>query len=281
VTIEIPPARLSDALRSELIFLPGDGSLAPVDDGTTRALRMLTPSNPTYWWGNSLRMDAPPRDGDFGRWMALFDATIRALQPESIHHTFAWDGDERGVVAPFVAAGFEWFETISMGVARASDVAAPHPTARAIVPVDDRRWDPLVDLLVATRGPDHSEHGYRTYLQPRVRDWQALEAEGRGRWFCVEDDDGRVVSALGVFAEARAGADGRRIGRFQLVMTHPDARRQGLAGSLVAHASRYALDRLGVADLRISADANDVARRIYEACGYRVRSRLQGLERGS
>lgn len=45
---------VSDALRSELIFLPGPGRAGSncyrVDD----CIVIRTPDNPTYWWGNTL-----------------------------------------------------------------------------------------------------------------------------------------------------------------------------------------------------------------------------------
>jgi GNAT superfamily N-acetyltransferase len=279
-SIDVAVARMTTTERSEMIFLPPDGSVTPVVGDRCSGLCILTPSNPTYWWGNSLRMDAAPVDGDFARWMALFDACITRMQPESIHHAFAWNGAEPGAIEDFVAAGFEHFETISLGATSIDEIITPHPTTQDIVEIDGARWDSLTDLLVATRHPVHSDAGYRIYLKPRIAGWRGLEQSGQGRWFCIEEG-GAVVAALGVFAERERGPDGRRIGRFQHVVTHPDHRRLGYAGSLVAHAGRYAFQRLDVDDLRISADANDVARRVYESCGFVIRSKQNGLERES
>ncbi len=267
----------SDALRSALIFLPADGSITPVDGG----FRMLTPSNPGYWWGNSLRFDHAPRDGDFERWTQAFARHVHAAQPGSLHMTFGWDGAERGMVEPFVAAGFTYFETISMAVERGATVIAPHVVPDIhVARVTDGDRDTLLALLVETRIVEQSETDYRDFAVRQIALWRSLEAAAPGCWFCVHDG-GRIAGALGVFAEKRRGADGRRIGRFQHVVTHPSSRRRGFARMLVAHASTHAFMHLDVDTLVVLADENDAARRVYAACGYVPRSRHRGLERGS
>jgi len=276
--IDVEPDSLTDGLRSELIFLPDDGRCFVVRDGDEAALVTLTPSNPTYWWGNCLRFAHPPRDGDFARWTALFAAQVHAVQPASTHTTFGWEGAVTGEIDAFLAAGFEYFETIALVAERGEPILAPHPAQdRAPLRIAGSRWDELLELLVVTRDDFHSEGPYRDFASRRIAGWQALEEKGQGAWFGIVDDD-RLVSALGVFVEATAGADGRRIGRFQHVVTHPDARRRGYAGTLVAHASAYGFETLGVDALLIVADENDMARWIYEACGYRVTTWQRNLE---
>ena len=181
-----------------------------------------TPDNPTYWWGNTLHFDGPPRDGDLERWNRLFVTHVEARQPLSSHRTFGWDGDARGVVEPFVADGYEYFETLVLAAGPSSTIAAPHPTAAArIVAITGDGWDALHALLVDTRDEGkHSEAGYSAFARLRVARWRALVDAGQGAWFGARAvDDDRLLSALGVFVEPRAGRDGRRVGRFQHVVT--------------------------------------------------------------
>lgn len=270
----------SDALRSSMIFLPADGSMAPLD-ARIGGFRILTPSNPHYWWGNAYQLDHAPRDGDFERWTRAFAADIHARQPVSTHMTFGWDGDERGVVEPFLAAGFEYFETISMAADRGTIIEAPHRNDEVgIERVAGEAWDALQSLLVETRLVDQAEADYAEFSARNIDLWRDLEAKGQGCWFCVREDE-RVVSALGIFAEQERGSDGRRIGRYQHVVTHRSARRRGLAGTLLAHAADHAFTNLDVDTLIIAADENDMARHLYTACGFVLRSRHRGLERGS
>lgn len=245
----------SDALRSELIFLPADGSLTRFEGGFV----LMAPSNPTYWWGNSLRFDHAPRATDFGPWMRAFETRVHAIQPTSSHRTFGWDSDQRGDVDRFIEAGFEYFEIIGLAL---------------------DRGDAFRALLVETRDPKHDEAGHRTFVERQIAGWRNLEAAGQGCWFAVVID-GLIAAALGIFVEKQRGADGRRIGRFQQVVTHPAMRRRGLCGTLVEHASRHAFTHLDADSLRISADENDTARRIYQACGYRIADRHRALERRS
>jgi ribosomal protein S18 acetylase RimI-like enzyme len=266
----------SDALRSELIFLPDEGRVTPFEGGFV----LLTPSNPTFWWGNTLHCDRPPRDADFEPWNRAFERHVHAVQPESSHRTFGWEGDERGAIGRFVAAGFAYGETIGLQVDRGDPVVAPKRDPHAeVVVVTGSDWDSLRALQVETRDPPHSAADYDLFVARRIGGWQALEARGQGHWFCIRDANAVVIAALGVFAEATRGADGRRIGRLQHVTTHPSQRRRGLAGMLVEYASRFAFEHLDVDTLHIAADANDIARHLYEGCGYRVRTVQHGLQR--
>ena len=267
----------SDALRSELIFLPADGSLTRFEGGFV----LMAPSNPTYWWGNSLRFDHAPRATDFGPWMRAFETRVHAIQPTSSHRTFGWDSDQRGDVDRFIEAGFEYFEIIGLALDRGDAFRAPH-SDHAIRParIAGDGWAALLALLVETRDPKHDEAGHRTFVKRQIAGWRDLEAAGQGCWFAVVID-GLIAAALGIFVEKQRGADGRRIGRFQQVVTHPAMRRRGLCGTLVEHASRHAFTHLDADSLRISADENDIARRIYQACGYRIADRHRALERRS
>ena len=72
---------------------------------------------------------------------------------------------------------------------------------------------------------------------------------------------------------------GGGLARYQHVETDPAARRQGLAGTLVWHAGRYARDVLGASTLVIVADPADVAIRVYRACGLVAAEAQLSLER--
>lgn len=272
----------SDALRSELIFLQSAGSASRVDD----CVVIRTPDNPTYWWGNTLHFADAPEANDFERWTRLFEDQIRTPQPASRHTTFGWSGAATGVVQPFLDAGYELFSTTVLGADAATAIVAPHPnrsTRIAVIAGSD--WNALLDLLVDTRDEDkHSLVGYTDFAERRIACWRALAERGQGAWlgaWCDIDGGASLIAALGVFVEAQTGIDGRRVGRFQHVVTHPCVRRQGLAGTLVERAARHAFEALGADTLLILADTNDVARRVYESTGFRERGWQRGLERGA
>jgi predicted GNAT family acetyltransferase len=71
-----------------------------------------------------------------------------------------------------------------------------------------------------------------------------------------------LVADLGVFH------DGRGLGRYQAVETHPDFRRRGIAGTLVYEAGRRAIAEHGLQTLVIIADEDGDPSRLYQAVGF-------------
>ena len=63
-------------------------------------------------------------------------------------------------------------------------------------------------------------------------------------------------------------SDRRGVARYQEVATHPDARRQGLAATLLCHAARYAAGQLAATTLVIVADPGEPAIGLYRAVGF-------------
>lgn len=270
----------SDALRSELIFLGASGSATPFCEGARDMVVIRTPDNPNFWWGNTLHFDGPPAEGDVERWPRLFDTLIAAKQPRSRHRTFGWDGATRGIVEPFVDCGYEYVETLVLAADRTSVLVAP-PVDRSVrvARLTGPDWGALHELLVDTRDVDQDTLAdYREFARGRIDCWRTLADRGQGCWLGVRDGNGPLLSALGIFVEAQSGTDGRRIGRFQHVVTRVEARRRGLAGMLVAEGARLAFDELAADTLLILADENDAARRVYQAVGFVPSGWKRGLE---
>lgn len=80
-------------------------------------------------------------------------------------------------------------------------------------------------------------------------------------WFGAFLGD-RLVSSLGLFAVPGG------LARFQDVETHPELRGRGLAGTLVHHASRHGLERMGARTLVMVADPDYLAVRVYRSVGF-------------
>jgi ribosomal protein S18 acetylase RimI-like enzyme len=90
-----------------------------------------------------------------------------------------------------------------------------------------------------------------------------------GRYLGVFED-GRLVAMAG----ERLDLDGYT--EVSAVCTHPDARRRGLAAALTAEVCRGILARGDRPFLHV-AEANDTARRVYEALGFRRRAMVDVL----
>ena len=274
---------LSLGWRTDLIFARFDGQV--VDRGNH--LCVLTPGNPTFWWGNFLLFQHAPGPGDLERWMALFDEEIAARQPACRHRTFGIDVHERlALPAEFAAAGFTLKEatvlTLARGQLRAPAKALPDGFAFRVLDLP-RDGGAVVDKQVVVDESRFEPWGYREFAQRQVERYAAMQAAGLGHWFGVfARVDGRpvLVASCGLFrASAHAGDPAARLGRFQYVSTHPAWRRRGLCASLVHAVCRHGFETMNLETLVMMADPDDVAIGIYESLGYRRGTSTWQLER--
>lgn len=254
--------------RTDLFFARFEGIIE--DRG--EYLVILTPSNPTFFWGNYLLFANPPRPGDLERWQALFRQEISARQ--TTHHmVFGWDSvdGDSGEVQPFLDDGFHLAENV---VLAAQQVNLPpkynHEVAMRPL-MEDWEWDAALQLQVDCREPEHEFDSYMVYKKAKFQRYRDMQRAGLGHWFGAFVGD-RLVADLGLFC-----MDG--IGRFQSVETDPEFRRQGICGTLVHYAAQYGLEQMGARTLVMLADEHYHAARIYESVGFRPVERQRGLER--
>ena len=259
---------LSLGWRTDLIFARFDGSV------TNRGpyLRVLTPTNPTYWWGNFLLFQHAPGPGDFERWMALFDEEIAARQPASRHRSFGIDVSGRITLPPdFAAAGFELNEATVLTLTRDRLHASPKPLPAGVefhvldLPRDAAA---IVDKQVAVDESRYELAGYRLFAERQMRRYAAMQRAGLGHWLgliATADGHATLVASCGLF---RDPSSAERLGRFQYVSTHPAWRRRGLCTALVHAACRHGFEAMDLRTLVMVADPTDVAIDVYESLGF-------------
>ncbi|SDD00301.1 GNAT family N-acetyltransferase [Nocardioides lianchengensis] len=246
---------LSRAWRTDLALLEGSGSVVE-HHGTYVVVR--TPDNPGFRWGNFLLLRTSPKPRQLDRWLEVFAEAL----PDVRHRTFGVDDPAGGRAALKVFAD-RGYRTSESTVLTADDVHPPrHPNhaveLRPLTTDDD--WAQRVDLAIACN-TDSAGPAFETFATRQAEAERRLATTGSGAWFGAFDR-GRMLSGLGIF---RAGPD---LARFQNVETHPENRGRGLAGTLVHHAGRHALDTLGVSTLVIVADPDYHALRIYQGVGF-------------
>jgi len=244
--------------RTDLIFPAFDGEI--IDRGDYLAVR--SPLNPTFYWGNFLLFAKPPQEGDFEKWRELFGRDIGA-PPKVTHLAFGWDSPQgdSGLIEPFLQAGFGVERSVVLTATQPRPPARPSSEVTIRVLNTDADWAQAVELQVLGREPGHEEAGYREFKE-RARDrYRSMEAAGLGHWYGAFIGD-RLVADLGVFH------DGRGLGRYQAVETHPDFRRRGIAGTLVYEAGRRAIVEHGLQTLVIIADEDGDPSRLYQAVGF-------------
>jgi ribosomal protein S18 acetylase RimI-like enzyme len=242
--------------RTDLALLTLGGSTVQQRDGY---LVVRTPANPLHWWGNFLLLPHPPSPGQTALWLDRFAAEI----PGARHVAFGVDGTDGRVedLQEMAEAGLV-VEAATVMTATAVH-EPPHPNRDAEIRrlATDDDWAQLVDLRVACNENGEDPPAYREFSRLRAATNRALVGAGHGAWFGAFED-GRLRTSMGLLRASEG------LARFQSVETHPDARRRGLAGTLVHHVSRYGLDELGASTLVMVADPGYSAIRIYRSVGF-------------
>jgi GNAT superfamily N-acetyltransferase len=217
-----------------------------------------TDQNPRYWWGNFLLLAAPPRASEMASWLERFAAVF----PGAGHRVVGVDVADAAEVddAVFAAAGL----AADRGVVLSAQAvrAPPHLHSAAVIrPLagrDDWRQSGELTAACAVQDPVPEDE---EFARLRAAARRCMAEAGAATWFGAFVG-GHLVAQLG-----QVPLPGR-LARFQDVETHPAARRQGLAGTLVWTASRFGLDTLGAARLVIVADPGSAGHRVYQSVGF-------------
>jgi GNAT superfamily N-acetyltransferase len=229
-----------------------------------------TPSSPHFYWGNLLLFRRAPRGEDDAReWLAAFERELG--HTESEHCLLAWDSPgERGDTAPFLASGFELDEGVILTARQVHP--PPHPNeALEVRPLSgDAEWAEAV-ILQSRAFSERSKDGAATdrFAQAQMARYRKMVEAGWGVWW-GGFLDGRLAGTLGLFS-----AHG--LSRFQLVGTHPEFRKRGVAGTLVYEVSRRALASGGIQRLVMAADATYHAARVYTSVGFEPTEKLYAV----
>jgi GNAT superfamily N-acetyltransferase len=240
--------------RTDLMIRSLEGS--QVDDHDNY-LVIRTPANPGYWWGNFLLLEAPPKPGETGAWLETFSAEF----PQAAHVALGVDvtGVSNVSATEMLSHGLRPEQTAVL-IAQNVD-EPPHlnraAEIRALAGDDD--WRQAAQLRTAVN--EGSPGSEPAFLHARIQAERALTEAGHGTWFGAFAD-GRLVAQLGLIS------DGSGMARYQNVETHPQARRQGLAGTLVWRAAQEVLRACTATALVMLADPDDVAIRIYRSVGF-------------
>jgi ribosomal protein S18 acetylase RimI-like enzyme len=223
-------------------------------------LVVTTPDNPNFYWGNFLLLPARPVADDAQRWLDLFSETF----PDRRHVAIGIDGNAGTPddVAGFTALGLKADMSSVMTALSVHPPPRPNtePTYRALE--SDGEWAQHVELRMAIDEDEVDDvELHRAFVTAKAATSRALTEAGHGAWFGAFVD-GRLLSTMGL-VRADEG-----LARFQNVETHPGARGQGLAGTLVHHVSRYGFDKLGAHTLVMVADPEYIAIRVYRSVGF-------------
>ena len=243
-------------LRTDLALLELGGSLVE-DKGDHLVVR--TPDNPTFWWGNFLLVRSVPEESETAHWLARFEDA----HPLARHVALAFDTTTGRTeqLAGFAEQGLTVEISTTMTASAVDEPARPQRQAE-YRPLDgDGDWAQWVELRVACRHEGQTEEGTREFSVRQSEAYRRLVSGGHGQWFGAFEG-GRLLSSMGLFRASEG------LARYQSVETHPEARRRGLAGTLVHHAGRFGLTELGAHTLVMVVDPTYAAIRLYRSLGF-------------
>jgi len=245
------------AYRTDLFFPEFEGSV--VDRG--EYLVITTPDNPGYHWGNFLIFARPPQPGDLERWTDTFSREIG--DPQRVGHAvFGVDGTdgEAGAVRQFIDAGYELERNVVLRAKAAHPPPRPNRDVTVRPLVSDADW---TLSLEQRRKPDPDgpdDEGYARFMERLMARYRRMSEAGRGHWYGAFLCD-VLVADLGLFHR-----DG--VGRYQSVVTLPEFRGLGIAGTLVYGAAVHAAETFDLKDIVIVADDGSQASRVYASVGF-------------
>lgn len=242
--------------QTDLALLTYSGSTVE-DRGDHLCIR--SPHNPNFWWGNFLLLPGPPPADQSTAWVDRFQQTF----PDAKHVALGFDGIDGSVddLAGFSELGLKPEGSTVMS-ARAVHLP-PRPNETAVYrPLEsDGDWEQHIRLRMDCIDEGHDPDDYRVFVTGYAAARRELVRQGRGQWFGAFVE-GQLLSQMGLFTTEEG------LARFQSVETHPDARGQGLAGTLVHVVGRYGFDRMGAHTLVMVADPDYLAIRVYRAVGF-------------
>jgi len=238
--------------RTDLIVLELGGSKIEHHD---RHVVVRTPANPTFWWGNFVLFADPVMPGDVAGRLEIFADAF----PDAEHIAWGIDSVDGTVGAEdeLTRAGFELSrDTVLTATTLAPPARGVDAELRPLA--GDQDWQQALELRIACL-PDDGHHT-EPFVRAHLAGSRALCERGSATWFGAFEH-GKLRSALGIVS------DGGGLARFQMVETHPEARRRGLAGALLHRAGSAALEA-GAKTLVIVADPEYHAIDLYRSVGF-------------
>lgn len=246
-------------LKTDLLFIKFDGEV--IDHQNYLVAQCF--ANPNFFWGNLIVFKNAPQSGDLKNWKKLFKEHF--TDPRIYHETFTWDQETLGDIKEFLDDGYK-LEKNTILTARKSNMREPSKINDQInikIISSKKDWQSVVDVQVA------ATNDYADFYPKQALLYQKMIDQNMGHWFGAFIGE-KLVASLGIFKEGK-------IGRFQIVSTHPDFGRQGICSNLVYRASLYAFEKMEIEELVMVADEDYYAAKIYERVGFIPTEKMYGL----
>ncbi len=240
--------------RTDLALLAETGSEIE-DRGTHLVIR--TPQNPNFYWGNFILLAKSVVPGGEREVVGAFHAEF----PDAGHVSIGIDGPQPPEdLQAWRDAGLAVEVSTVLTADRLVQPLAAWGEIEIRELTSDEDWEARTSLA-RLFDQETPQDAFGAYARGRNDAERRLVAAGRGQRFgaFVEGD---LVSTAAIFMI------GSGLARYQVVETHPEYRRRGLATSLVYAAGHHAWTTLGATQLVIVADPEGEAINLYRRLGF-------------
>lgn len=252
----------SVGLNSDLYIISNTSKV--IDCGNY--LKIESPNNPEFFWGNFLIFSNPPQNADYENWINIFQQEF-GHNKDIKHLAFTWDiFGGKPELENFITAGFILEETVLMSTKKLK-LINPNTNLeyRTISSAND--WEQLVELQIETGllELNYNPKIYREFVQRRFSDYKMMVDKNMGKWFGAFLN-GKLVSDLGLFGDHQNM-------RFQSIETKSEYRKQGIAQNLMV----YAATTLNSENYILQADSKGKAIDLYMKMGFEIKEVISFL----
>ena len=245
--------------RTDLIFSKFSGKVINREN----FILIQTPENPGYHWGNYIIFAAPPRAGDYSKWLQIFKEEF-SYYKEFRHMVFTWESKkpDPGQHKEFIENGFELDEGIVLATKELQVPRKFNSQIKVKKILEDKQWLEVLNLQVLCAHSSFAGPEFEKFKEKQMLQYRIMSEKGMGFWFGAYFQD-KLVGDLGIFFE-------KDLARYQNVFTHPKFRRQGICQTLIYNSAQIALEEFGVDTLVMEADADYHAAKIYQSLGFKA-----------
>ncbi len=223
--------------------------------------KVLSPHNPTYFWGNCLIMKQAPGPGDFDNWIGLYQSEFK---DHKLFQAIAWDQAARGEIEPFLDSGFGYIDDRVLVLGKPimpqninEDLEIRHLQS-------DTDWNQFAS--VRELGQQFTER----FVNSQAKAFRNLTDQGVARRYGAFEG-GRLLGDIGIYY------DDQQV-RFHNVATNLQHRRKGVCKTIMHRILVDLTEDFPDHEVVIVAEDESLAFQIYQSMGFEPREQTYQLQ---
>ena len=256
-------------LKTDLMLLQGEAIIKDRGD----YISVITPDHLSFYWGNHLIYPKGPVKGDYENWIADFKDCFKNYKIK--HMAFIWDKDNDNDhfvdYSEFEKNGFE-YDDMTILVAKKVNIKYLNNEISMKSVTSEEDWRKAIHFQTAADPEIYKDMSKpEIFFKKRFSQYKKLINSGLGRWYIAKINN-NIVSSLGLFWN-------QGVARYQLVKTHKEYRRRGIAQTLMKFASEDSQCGFFIIEADRQGPSNAIS--MYQSIGFKVRERGGGLCKGT